>query len=148
LYTGVLFNSNSYSGVNKVGAEVNEYSFGYKELRIPLGLEISRPVLNKLTLHVRGGFVFSHVVNFTSNRSYAEISSANETTITYVQSAQMTGYKPSVMAGGALGADYKILRSRIRLQAGCYGGKVTAMYPGSSVDGKVLSINIMTAYIF
>lgn len=152
LYTGVLLNSNSYSAVNKSvfgnSSEVNEYSFSYKELRIPLGIEINAPSLKKLTYHLRGGAIFSHQLSFKSDRSYSEATSNNGATITYSEPMQMTAYKPKMMWGGALGLDYRISQSHIRLQAGWYAGGVTASSPTITVAGKINSFNIMTSYLF
>ena len=156
LYTGALLNVDSYSGVNqttnKTQTEVNEYSYSYKELKVPFGIEFSRPRTRKITFHLRGGGVLPKILSFKSEHPYTEISNNSSSTVTYGEPSKMTTYKPSTMWGASFGFDYKLMNSHIRIQAGSYWGKatITAVSAGKTVDvhGSVSSFNLMTTFIF
>jgi hypothetical protein len=157
LYTGALVNFNSYSGTNRSTAdpqrpEVNTYSFSYSELKIPFGIDISRPRKKNLGFHVRGGAMMPLVMSFTSAHPSYEVSDATGSVIIYDTPSKITAYKPSVMLGGGFSFDYRISESYIRLQTGYYEGNVTTTNmmgtSTSHTSGKLQSFNIATTFIF
>ena len=156
LYAGALINVDSYSGVNQTKSEtqseVSEYSFRYREIKLPIGVEFSGPTKRKLSYYVRTGAVVPAIMSFKSAHPYTEISDLSGSTIQYSIPSQMTSYKLRTMWGGTLGADYKVADHRVRIQASWYSGKstVTIVESGSTtkVTGKLSSFNLMTIFVF
>ncbi len=156
-YTGALVNFDSYSGTNRSlqdakHPEVNQYSLKISELKIPFGIDISRPREGNLSFHVRGGVMMPLVMSFQSTHPFHEVSDANGSTITYGPTSRITSYRPSIMVGGGFGFDYRISKSYVRLQAGFYQGSVTTSNvlgkDQSKTSGKLQSFNVSTTYIF
>ena len=157
LYTGLLYNSNSYSATNKSTfdpkrPEVNQYSYSYSEVKIPLGFDISRPSRKKASFHIRGGIMMPKAFGLKSNHIFSEVSNDGGKSVYYSEPAQLTGYKPAIMFGGAFGYDFKISNSYLRAQAAYYTGSVqaTSVVGGvhTTTSGTLTSSNFMITYIF
>lgn len=160
LYGGVLFNTNSYSGVNKwtpdnktQNAIVNEYSYSYKELRFPLGFQLNRLTRKQLSSHMRIGVMIPTVFDFTSANPHSEAISLGGSRVDNLKPSTLKSYHAKIMFGGAVGADYRVFdRMSVRLQLNAYIGEATATVASggttNSVDGRVISCSIVAGLIF
>lgn len=156
-HAGALLNFDSYSGTNrstidKARPEVNEYSFSYRELKIPLGIDVSRPRRGKIALNIRAGIILPLVLSLKSAHPYSEFSNPSGTSVTYSDGSQITGYKPKIMIGGAVGFNYRISKSYVRVQVGWYQGNVTVItmtgFSEGHTKGKLQSLSLTTTYVF
>lgn len=158
LYAGALYSPDRYNEVNRIvynrnnSQEVNQYSIEYTELKLPVGLELMAPAINKLKFHVRAGYVFRKTISWASEHPANEVQRSPG--IIYSEPpGQLLSFKPRPSPMVAAGMDYRVFgKSRIRLQVSASVGKIDAVVrqdpQETNIDGRFTSFNIMAGYIF
>jgi len=155
LYLGVLHGRNNYRQVTRTRfldrEEVNEHSLNYTELKIPIGLEFSKPTEKTVSSHFRLGLIFPKVLKVTATHPRYEYIEGS--VVTSSLPANVVELKRRLMLSAAFGIDWHILKTnRIRMQASWAGGVITAKTQKTEfmVDtrGYFSSLDLMAGFIF
>lgn len=158
-FVGAQYNPNRYHEITRIvynrnqSSEVNEFSIGYNEVKIPVGLELMSPSLRKLKLHMRAGYTFRRMVKFDSSHPIYDTQPSNNGSIYSEFPGQVMSFKPTPSPIISLGLDYRVFeKSRIRLQLNASFGKVRTFVTDGvnkqDITGNFNSYGVMTGYVF